>query len=469
MERRKFLNLGLLATMAGTIAVPEIIYGSTADEKHKSIGSAKNIIFMVSDGMSNGTLTMADLLMQRKLGYGSKWLQLYRENKIKHALMDTASADSLVTDSAAGCSAWGGGVRVKNGSLNINADGTSNKPILQKFKDAGKSVGCVTTVPITHATPAGFAINTKNRGSQEEIANLYLSHRFDVMMGGGSEYFSKEKRKDGRDLFAEFASQGFSVATNKTELLNSQTNKPLLGVFYEDGLPYTLDQKSTHTLLETIPTLAEMTLKAIQQLSKNPNGFVMQVEGGKVDWGAHANDIGALLYDQIAFDEAVAVAIDFAETHNDTLVVITTDHGNANPGLIKSRNVDTNFDRIQQFKYTNEWILNKISKNDTPSKVIELINEAQGYAITANEASEILTHYEDLSNDGIYNAYKLPFRKLAEIQQLYTSVGWSGMDHSGDFVELAMFGPGSDLLNPMVKNFELHNLMLQAAGVNVGR
>jgi len=131
--------------------------------------------------------------------------------------------------------------------------------------------------------------------------------------------------------------------------------------------------------------------------------------------------------------------------------------------------VDANFDRIQQFKYTNEWILNKISKNDTPSKVIELINEAQGYAITANDASEILTHYEDLSNDGIYNAYKLPFRKLAEIQQLYTSVGWSGMDHSGDFVELAMFGPGSDLLNPMVKNFELHNLMLQAAGVNVGR
>ena len=469
MKRRDFLNYGLLATVAGTISIPALAIGSPANEKRKSLGAAKNIIFLVSDGMSNGTLNMADLLLQRKMGHGSQWLQLYRDNKVKHALMDTASADSMVTDSAAGSSSWGGGVRVKNGSLNVNADGTSNKPILQKFKDVGKSVGCVTTVPITHATPAGFSISTKNRGSQEAIADLYLTHRFDVMMGGGTEYFSKEKRKDGKDMFADFASQGFNVVRNKAEMENAKTDKPLLGVFYEDGLPYTLDQKSDAALMATIPTLAEMAKKAIEHLSQNPNGFVMQIEGGKVDWGAHANDVGALLYDQIAFDEAIAVAIAFAEKRNDTLVVITTDHGNANPGLIKSKDVDKNFDRIQQFKHTNEWILNKISKNDTPSAVIERIQEAQGYAITSDEARELLTHYADLDNGGIYNAYKLPFKRLAQIQQAYTSVGWSGMDHSADFVELAMYGPGSELLNPLVKNIELHNLMLQAAGVNAIR
>ncbi len=94
----------------------------------------------------------------------------------------------------------------------------------------------------------------------------------------------------------------------------------------------------------------------------NHNGFVLQI-GGKVDWGAHANDVGALLYDQITFDEAIAVLIAFAEKRNDTLIEITTDHGNANPGLIKSRKVDKNFDHLQQFKNTNEWILNRISKN----------------------------------------------------------------------------------------------------------
>lgn len=465
MKRREFLNYGLLASVAGTISIPALAYGNLPNKKLKNYGAAKNIIFLVSDGMSIGTLNMADLLLQRKTGHGSQWLQLYRDNKIKHALMDTASADSMVTDSAAASSAWGGGVRVKNGSLNVNADGTTNKPILQKFKDAGKSVGCVTTVPITHATPAGFSVSTKNRGSQEEIASLYLSLRFDVMMGGGAEYFSKEKRKDGKDLFAEFASQGFSVARNKTEMESAKTDKPLLGVFHEDGLPFTLDQKSDATLTATIPTLAEMAKRAIQQLSQNPNGFVMQIEGGKVDWGAHANDTGALLYDQIAFDEAIAVAIAFAEKRDDTLVVITTDHGNANPGLIGSHNGDTKFDSIQHFKHTNEWILNGISKNDTPSVVIDRINEAQGYAITNDEAREILTHYADLDNGGIYNAYKLPYKRLAQIQQNYTSIGWSGMDHSADFVELAMYGPGSELLNPMVKNFELHNLMLQATGV----
>lgn len=73
-------------------------------------------------------------------------------------MMDTASADSLVTDSAAGGSAWGGGVRVPNGSLNMGANGDKYTPILQKFKNEGKKVGCVTTVPITHATPASFVL-----------------------------------------------------------------------------------------------------------------------------------------------------------------------------------------------------------------------------------------------------------------------------------------------------------------------
>src|ERR1035437_3499032 len=139
MKRREFLNYGLLASVAGTISIPTLAYGNSPNQKPKKYGAAKNIIFLVSDGMSIGTLNMADLLLQRKTGHGSQWLQLYRDNKIKHALMDTASADSMVTDSAAVSSAWGGGIRVNNGALNTNADGTFNKPILQKFKEAGKS------------------------------------------------------------------------------------------------------------------------------------------------------------------------------------------------------------------------------------------------------------------------------------------------------------------------------------------
>lgn len=92
---------------------------------------------MVSDGMSTGTLNMASLSLQRKEGRQSHWLRLYEEQKAVRGLMDTALGNALVTDSAAASSSWGGGVRVPNGSLNVNTDGSFNKPILQKFKTAG--------------------------------------------------------------------------------------------------------------------------------------------------------------------------------------------------------------------------------------------------------------------------------------------------------------------------------------------
>ena len=94
----------------------------------------------------------------------------------------------------------------------------------------------------------------------------------------------------------------------------------------------------------------------------------MQVEAGKVDWAAHANDPAGLLYDQIAFDDAVEEAIKFAEEDGETLVIITTDHGNANPGMMYGKDVNENFDRLQKFKGTNEMVLNSITKNDTAYK-----------------------------------------------------------------------------------------------------
>jgi alkaline phosphatase len=286
------------------------------------------------------------------------------------------------------------------------------------------------------------------------------------MMGGGREYFDGTKREDGRNIFDDFKKRGFNVVQTKSEMELVESGKPTLGVFSESGLPYTLDQKSDKELTQKVPTLAEMTSKAIALMSENSNGFVLQVEGGKVDWAAHGNDAGALLYDQIAFDEAVDVAIKFAENRDDTLVIITTDHGNSNPGLIMSSKVDAKFDLMQNFKHTNEWILTNIKRNDSPADVIERINYAQGYSITTDEAQILLDEYHSLDNDGLYNAYKLPFRQLAEIQEKYLSIYWSGMNHSGDFVELAMFGVETEALPPFVRNTDLHNYMLQAAGVD---
>lgn len=468
MKRRNFFKdaslafLGTTLLNSGTSLAAPITLNGVKGKK------AKNIIFLVSDGMSNGTLTMADLFLQRKEGRNSEWVKLLNNKTVRRAMMDTASANSLVTDSAAGSSAWGGGVRVNNGSLNVNADGSFNKPILQKFKAIGKAVGCVTSVPITHATPAGFCVNNNKRGDMDEIADDYLKLRFDVMMGAGSEVFSADKRKDKKDLFNEFAINGFNVVRTRDEMLAiKEHSRPILGVFNPSSLPYALDRENDDSLKKLTPSLAEMSKVAITQLSKNPKGFVLQIEGGKVDWAAHANDAAALIYDQVAFDEALKVALDFAKSNKETLVIVTTDHGNSNPGLFYGKNANENFDRIQKFKHTNDWILMGITKSFTPEQVVDRIYEAQGYKIKLEEAKEILQHYEKLDEDGVYNSYKLPFRPLAVMQQKYLSVGWGAMDHSGDYVELSMFGPGSEMLQPFVKNYELHNFMLAAAGVKV--
>lgn len=468
MDRRKFFKNGSLFTIGTAVLNPFELSASTFDDgiigKNKT---AKNIIFLVSDGMSTGTLNMADLFMNRKYGKSSNWLQLYKDNKVKRALMDTASASSIVTDSAAGSSSWGGGVRVNNGSLNVGPDGKPNMPILQKFKKAGKMAGCVTTVAITHATPAGFCITSAKRSAQDDIAEMYLDLEFDVMMGGGNNYFDAKVRKDKKDVYAGFYAKGYQIVRNKQELLAAKNDKPILGIFDEDAVPYSIDRINSPELSAKIPTLAEMAQKAIDRMKDHKKGFVLQVESGKVDWAAHANDIAGLIHEQLAFDEAVKVAMDFAEKDGNTLVIITTDHGNANPGVIYGKNASDNFDSIQKYTNTNEVILNSFNSTTTASQIREKFEATNGKAVSDDEAKEILSYYNGLhkQEDGLYNYKKLPFKALADIQQKHNAVGWISMDHSADYVELAMYGPGSELLKPFVKNTDLHYLMLQAAEV----
>lgn len=468
MNRRKFFRNGSLFTLGAALINPFESTAAVSDihtlTKNKK---AKNIIFMVSDGMSTGTLNMADLYLNRKTGKGSNWLQLYKDQRINRALMDTASASSIVTDSSAGSSSWGGGARVNNGSLNIGPNGEVNMPIWQKFKKAGKMAGCVTTVPITHATPSGFCVNSKSRNAQEEIAEQYPELGFDIMMGGGNNYFSSEIRKDKKDVYAFYKSKGWQVARNRKEMMAADNSKPILGVFADDALPYSIDRTNDKTLAEETPTLAEMAQKAIDRMKNHKNGFVLQIEGGKVDWGAHANDVAALLYDQAAFDEAIKVAIDFAEKDGNTLVIITTDHGNANPGVIYGKDANANFDSIQKYTHTNEWILNTIKPTNTVAQVREIVENANKTTLSEEDAKTILSYYDDLHKEegGLYNYKKVPFKAFSQLQQKTNSVGWISMDHSADYVELAMFGPGSQLLKPFVKNTDLHYLMLEAAEV----
>ena len=467
MNRRKFFKNGSLFTIGTAILNPfESVANSIETTEIFKNKKAKNIIFMVSDGMSQGTLNMADVFKHRKTGQHTHWIQGYKDNILVRGLMDTESASSLVTDSAAGGSAWGSGFRVNNGSINVGTNGEAYMPILQKFKQKGKKVGCVTSVPITHATPSSFCINSKSRGSQDGIAENYLDINFDVMMGGGNDFFSAAKRKDKKDLAADFATKGYQIIRNKTELQAVKPNIPILGLFGDNGMEYDIDRQNDESLSKVIPTLAEMAATAIKQL-ENPKGFVMQIEAGKVDWAAHANDIAGLIHDQLAFDDAVKVALDFAEKDKNTLVIITTDHGNANPGSMYGKDVNKRFNTIQNYKKTNEWLLNQITKETTAYQLQELVDYANGFKLTEEENTKILSYYNGLSKpeEGLYNYKNVPLGYYSEIQKKHNAVGWISTEHTGDYVELAAYGPGSQFLKPFCKNIDLHYLMLQAAEI----
>lgn len=466
MKRRNFLKNSALAGV-GSLFIPNLAKAQNEEEfKNKT---AKNIIFLVSDGMSCGTLFMADFYCKRLLGRSCNWVNLYEQNLACRALMDMQSLNSIVTDSSAASSSWGGGHRINNGGLNVGPNGEEYTPILQKFKKAGKKVGCVTTVPVTHATPAGFSVISKFRNNQNEIAEQYLKLRFDVMMGGGDKYFNPKIRKDKKNMYAAFTRNNFSVVRNKAEMEKAPKNKPILGVFGTDeALPYSVDFKTDRELYDH-PTLAQMVTKAIDHMSDHKNGFVLQVEAGKVDWAAHGNDVSALLFDQLAFDEAVGVAMDFARKDGQTLVVVTTDHGNANPGLIYGRNCNKNFENIQSFKHSNDWILQTIRPDSSVNYIKELIYEnSAGLRLTDELARKIQAYYvNNKQEDGVYNVRHLPYKLLAEIQKSHTSVGWISMDHSSDYVELAMYGPASDKLPSFIRNYEMHNFLLKACGVDM--
>ncbi|PIF45920.1 alkaline phosphatase [Chryseobacterium sp. 52] len=465
MDRRKFLKGSAL--LSGLLTInPVDFFANNITEIPGAGKKAKNIIFMISDGMSSGTLAMANLYAQNILGKNGNWMNLYHENKVSRALMDTASASSIVTDSAAASSSFGGGVRVKNGVLNIGANGERYVPIWQKFKKAGKKTGCVTTVTITHATPAGFCVNSDSRNAENEIAEMYAEIGFDVMMGGGDEFFNPLKREDKKDVYDLYKQKGYQVLKNRTDLKNSEKGKKILGVFSSSGLPYSIDRNHIPELQNT-PSLAEMAQTAIDQMKDHKEGFVLQIEGGKVDWAAHANDIAALIHDQLAFDETIKTVIDFAERDQNTLVIITTDHGNANPGTIYGPDATKNFNSISNYKYTNEYILNAIHPDFNLQKMKDWIYETNKISLTDDDAKYLLSFYSGLEKQeaGLYNYKKLPFKAYSDIQKKHNSVGWISMDHSGDYVEAAVYGPGKELLPPFIKNTDLHYLMLKAAQI----
>ncbi len=228
----------------------------------------------------------------------------------------TASANRLVTDSAAAATAIACGVKTNNGMLGITPDGTKVESVAAAAKKAGYRVGILTSVTLNHATPAGFYAHNSGRGNAREIALDLLASGFDFFGGGGVT--------DPKGDFFELATKkGYRVTGNREEL-NGSITLPAIAGDYRKGtnrnLSWDIDARPEDL------QLAEITARAIELLD-NPNGFFIMVEGGQIDHFGHSNDAGGMVREALNFDAAVRRAYEFAQKHpDDTLIVVTGDH-----------------------------------------------------------------------------------------------------------------------------------------------
>ncbi|SON55464.1 Alkaline phosphatase H precursor [Hartmannibacter diazotrophicus] len=314
------------------------VYATPAEPK------AKNIIFIVGDGLSVAHRTAARI-MSKGMTEGKADGRLNMDDLDHMAFIGTSSTHSIATDSANTMSAYMTGHKSRVNALGVYADRTKDAmddPKVETIAEAlrrttKKSIGVVSTAEIEDATPAAVIAHTRKRGEKAAIAGMFLDTKPDVILGGGSAYFLGKdipgsKRKDDHNYIDEFQKAGYKVVTSKEELASAGAGNEdkLLGLFHTGNMDVALDRlflkKGTVEKFPNQPGLVDLTKTAIDQLSKNPEGFFLMIEAASVDKMSHPMDWDRAVVDTIEMDQAVGVAKEFAKTHPDTLIVVTGDH-----------------------------------------------------------------------------------------------------------------------------------------------
>lgn len=306
--------------------------GSTAslagDKVLENRKPAKNIIFMVPDGMG-----LADVTAARIMKNGITGAPLALETLEEIGYQRTYSANSTITDSAPAASAWACGEKFNNGEICFHGDGRPYHPsILEIAKMKGKATGLVATSTITHATPAAFGSHVASRSCENEIARQYIHvTRPDVILGGGLGKFTATKPDacgTSGDFVTEAKQKSYTVAYTREEMEAAVQNgaTKILGLFNAGGM--TPEYLRAPGLTE--PRLPEMTVAALDILEKDQDGFFVMIEGSQIDWGNHANNLPYQLGEMLAFDEAVQAVLDWInacpERKEHSLLIVSPDH-----------------------------------------------------------------------------------------------------------------------------------------------
>ena len=267
----------------------DVINYTKKKSRHKK---AKNIIFLIGDGMGTSQI-YAGLVANKG--------DLYLKTMPVSGFSKTNSSDDLITDSAAGATAFSVGVKTYNGAIGVDSLKNPKETILEAAAKKGMGTGLVATCAITHATPASFIAHQPSRGMQEEIAADFLKTDIDLFIGGGRKYFNQ--RKDGRNLLAEFEVKGYDVISSMDSLRYAKNEKVVALIEDEHQPPVALGRGNMSL---------EASKFAMEKLSKNKEGFFLMIEGSQIDWGGHDNNTTYIVTEMLDFDKTIGEVLKFA-------------------------------------------------------------------------------------------------------------------------------------------------------------
>lgn len=278
--------------------------------------SPKYIFLFIGDGMGVPQIALASEYAKGNLALNTLPVV---------GITTTRSLNHFITDSAAAGTALASGEKTNSGMIGMTPDGKILEACTVNAAHHNKKIGIVTSVSLDHATPAAFYAHVSNRNHYYDIACQMAKSNIDYLAGGG---LLQPQGEDGKlpDALALAQQNNYIISRTLKEFNELKPGQKAIALApnptNQASLQYEIDQKYSPNQI----SLADFTRKGIELL-QNPNGFFLMVEGGMIDWACHANDAATAVHEILAFDQAIQVALKFAEKHPvETLIIVTADH-----------------------------------------------------------------------------------------------------------------------------------------------
>ncbi|KAJ2059088.1 vacuolar alkaline phosphatase [Coemansia sp. S146] len=454
--------LALVIASACAAPQPEVKDTAASSSKcSKSLARKRNLIMMVSDGFGTASETMARDYVQQMEGKPYEWLSALDELLV--GTSRTKSSDSLVTDSAAGATVFSCGKKSYNGAIGVTPDEKPCGTVLEAAKLKGYKTALVSTSRITHATPASFASHVVHRDmegliAQQLVGNNTIGNKVDLIFGGGSCHFLPNTTKgscrtDDLDVWALAKNNGYSTFESRAafDALKPKTKLPTIGLFTSSHMSYEIDRNPA---LE--PSLAEMTVKALEILSENTKhsnqGFFIMIEGARIDMAGHDNDPAAHLRDIVQYWETVAAVRRFVNNNRDTAMIGTSDHETGGLSLGMEHDYFWHPKYLKPVKKSSEVICRELSK--------VAINERESFIRKTVIPSYLgVSNITDADVASVLRATASGSTKCKLAVGLIVSrlarISWSTDGHSGVDVGLYAYGRGTEKLRGNYENTQV--------------